>query len=137
VHRQFLATPVGNERATLAARGVVLAPRGSARDEALREVLRRERSERFASVQLLSRLVAAGLNLPEEKVEAMLDLYLLELSQDRYRPSIVAAARAARAARKRQKLADTKLLEKVDRMTVADEAVPSTPRARRRSRGRP
>jgi hypothetical protein len=100
-------------------------------------VLRRERSERFASVQLISRLVAAGLNLPEEKVEAMLDLYLLELSQDRYRPSIVAAARAARAARKRQKLADTKLLEKVDRMTVADEAVPSTPRARRRSRGRP
>jgi hypothetical protein len=123
---------VGNERAALAARGVKLAPRGSARDEALREVLRRERSEKFAEVQLFARLIGTGLGLAEEGVESMLDLYLLELSQDRYRPSIVQAARTARTARKQQKKEDTALLARVDAFTESDDDVPMPKRRSRR-----
>jgi hypothetical protein len=123
---------VGNERASLAARGVKLAPRGSARDEALREVLRRERSEKFAEVQLFARLIGQGLGMAEDGVESMLDLYLLELSQDRYRPSIVQAARAARSGRKQQKENDKALLARVDALTESDDDVPMPKRKPRR-----
>jgi hypothetical protein len=62
----------------------------------------------------------------------MLDLYLLELSQDRYRPSIVQAARTARTARKQQKKEDTALLARVDAFTESDDDVPMPKRRSRR-----
>ena len=72
-------------------------------------------------VMHFTRILGVGLNLPEERLDTLLDLYLLELSQDRYRPSIVMATRAARQARKNKALADHELLEKVNRLTVTDD----------------
>ena len=117
---------MGGERATLLSRGVVLAPRGSARDEAVREVLRRERAEELARVELFARLLSEGLGIPDERVTSLLDLYRLELSQDRYRPATVAAGRKARTRRKQQAKADHALLSRVDALTVRDEDLPSS-----------
>jgi hypothetical protein len=78
-------------------------------------------------VRLFARLIGDGLGIDEELVGNRLDLYLLELSQDRYRPSIVAAGRAARKARKQQAAADQTLLDKIGKYTVDDGDLPPIP----------
>jgi hypothetical protein len=121
---------VGGERATLLSRGVSLAPRGSARDEVVREALRRERAERFARVELFARLLSAGLGIADERVASLLDAYRLELSQDRYRPAAIAAARKTRTRRRQKAKADKTLLSRVDALTVRDEDLPPSTRGR-------
>ena len=61
--------------------------------------------------------------------------YRLELSQDRYSPSIIEVMREARRAQVRQAKKDAELLAKVENLTVPDEELPPIkprPKARRR-----
>jgi hypothetical protein len=95
-------------------------------------MLRRERALRISEVELFARLLSLALDVPEERVEPLLDVYRLEVSQDRYHPSIVVAARKARAQRTQKAVRDAKLLDRVERLTVKDDDLPPTPRVRRR-----
>lgn len=86
----------------------------------MRAMLRRERSEKYQTVALFARLIGQGLGLDEEHVEGMIDLYLLELSQDRYRPKLVQALREARSARQQKAATDEHLLKRVQSMDVGE-----------------
>jgi hypothetical protein len=116
-------------------RGVVLPPRGSVRDEIYCELLRRERAEKASVIQFITMLFGRALNVPLPTIEGMLDLYLLELTQDRYKPEHVQQLRRQRAERRRKQSEDKSLLDKVARMSVTDKDLPPakpTGRARRR-----
>lgn len=58
-------------------------------------------------------------------MQAALDLYLLELSQDLYRPEVHKALGSARRAQKRREVEEKRLLEKVGKMTI-DADLPPT-----------
>ena len=105
-------------------RGVALPPRGSARDEVFRELLRRERMAQASLVQMWTMLFGRALNVPLQTIEGMLDLYLLELTQDRYKPEHVQHLRRQRAERRRKTQEDQAMLNKVARMSVSDEDLP-------------
>ena len=116
-----MTSPWGNVRGIAYARGVSLPPRGSVQDDMLHEVERRNRNLRLAELRFMGRLVARGLDVPEAEVEAMLDLYTLELFQDFYRPQLIATLAALRKATAQRKKADLDILSKVDKFTVTDE----------------
>lgn len=79
-------------------------------------------------MQLFARILGEGLRLNPEKVETLLDLYMLELSQDRYRPSLVAATREARRSRKQQMISDSKLLDMVSKLSAGEPETPKRPK---------
>ena len=111
---------MGNLRATLAARGVALSPRGSARDILLQEVVRRERNEKFSLVSILTTLVGRATGFNAAQIDGMLDLYTLELFQSGYNPSAATSLREARKSRLNKVTQDRKLLEKVERFTAPE-----------------
>lgn len=100
----------------MALRGIPLPPRGSFKDEILSTLIQRERAELFARTRMEMRVMGEGLGVPSERIEAMLELYMLELSQDRYRPYVAQALRAFRHARRAQVNKDQELLAKVDKL---------------------
>lgn len=119
-----MSHPWGLTRAHYYAQGLSLPPRGSAQDEVIAELHRRDMNRRFAEVRLFARLIGAGAGVPEDAIERELDLYLVELSQDRYRPAVVAALRAARTSKRQREHEDRRLLDRLDKLTVADEKPP-------------
>ena len=111
-----MAAPWGEARGVMALRGIPLPPRGSFKDEILAKLIQRERAELFSRTRMEMRILGDGLGVPSERVEAMLELYMLELSQDRYRPHVAQALRAFRHARRAQVDRDSELLAKVDKL---------------------
>jgi hypothetical protein len=93
-------------------------------------------NERMAQTALFARLLGAGLHVPGKTVSQMLELYALELSQDRYRPAIIEAMRQTRLAQAAQQEADKKLLEKVEQLTVPETELPPLPKPKGRARRR-
>lgn len=87
-------------------------------------MLRRDRNERYAFARMIASVVGEGLGVKPEALQSHLDLYMLELSQDVYRPAIHEALRHARTARRRKEQEERRMLEKVDRMTATDAEVP-------------
>lgn len=83
--------------------------------------MRRERNERLALVSMFVKILGDAVGLSAPALDGMLDIYMLELFQDGYRPSVVAALRSTRSKRKRKTLRDQALLEKVEKFTVSDE----------------
>jgi hypothetical protein len=84
---------------------------------------------------MFSMLFGRALNVPLQTIEGMLDLYLLELTQDRYKPEHVQQLRRQRSERRRKQVEDKTLLEKVARMSAVDKDAPpekSKGRTRRR-----
>ena len=116
----------------MAARGVQLAPRGSSKDVILQEVVRRERNEKFSLVSMLANLIGKIAGFSPVQIEGMIDLYTLELYQEGYRPSVVAALRNARTKRRQKSTKDNKLLEKVEKFTVSDEEYGKATKKKRR-----
>lgn len=121
-------------RAAWLARGLTLPSRGSAQDQVLRELYRRELNEKMSKTALFARILGAGLHLEPTQVDQMLEEYRLELTQNRYRPSTTAAKRKARIKAQRKQKTDERLLERVDAMTVPDEELPPLPKPKNRSR---
>lgn len=111
---------------------MALPARGSVRDELLKELLVRERNEKFAVVNMLVNMLAAGLQLKPEGVGDMLESYRQELTQERYLPSMLGVARRKAKAKVRQQKQDSQLLKKLDSFTVEDEPVPVKKPPRRR-----
>lgn len=87
-------------------------------------------------VELFANLIGNALGVERPRIESMIEFYLLELSQDRYRPSVVAALRGVRKARKVKVQQDQALLAKLDKFTVPDEDLPPPPKAKGRGRRR-
>lgn len=118
--------PWGNERAALLHQGVRLRPRGTAQDEVLREMVRRERKEKLAFARLM---VACARGLPgvsSERIDAMLQAYVYEVLQ------IPAPVKKKDIQEKEHK----NLLAKVDRMTVPDAELPKLPEPRGKRGGK-
>ena len=76
-------------------------------------------------------MFGSALGVPLHKIEGMLDLYLLELTQDRYKPDYVNHLRRQQAERLRKKRDDQTLMQKVSKLTVKDSDLPPVkPRGR-------
>ena len=95
---------------------------------------RRKREEKYSLVSLFAFLVGRALNVPGQRIEHILELYGLELYQDRYRPAHVESLRRAKKERVQKHLADEMLLEKVGKMEVPESKLPPMPRKRSRRR---
>lgn len=104
-------------------------PRGSAQDNLLEEIHRRERSERLAFASLFARIVGRALHVRDDYLETMLSAYKDELTQVTYTPEYRKKQRerkkATTAHEARKKAADDELLKKLDRLTVKDDDMPS------------
>jgi len=107
----------------------VLPPRGSAQDLLLEELHRRKRAERFTAVTLFARILGGGLGVHSEALEAMLNAYSAELTQNTYTPEYAATQRQRRKTaaqqKTRNKLSDDALMKKLEGLTAPDEATPS------------
>ena len=86
--------------------------------------MRRERSEKAAALQLIVVLFGNALGISSRQIEGMLDLYLLELTQERYRPDYLDQLRRQRKERLKKKQDDQTLLQKVGKLTVEDADLP-------------
>lgn len=119
-----MSTSWGNERAALLHRGVALHPRGSAQDEVLREMVRRERREKLAFARLFVQVAQTAFRVPVEVLEPMFKDYAETVIHTVYAQPP-----------KREKTAKEKetatLLAKLDKLTVSDEPLPVPPKARR------
>lgn len=104
---------------------MALPPRGSIQDQILRELVRRERNEKAALVEMglffLSTLTGADETLSKKWME----YYLEELHQTRYDPAIIRKKKA-------QRKVDQDLLKKVEKLTVPDDQLPPLPKPKRR-----
>lgn len=132
-----MSTAWGNARAHLLYKGVELPPRGSVRDELLKEVFWRERNEQLATVGLISRVIARGLGVPLDEIQGMLSDYTDIVTQHRYTPAVAGKLRREKLAQAQQQADDTRKLQKVDKLTVKDEELtppPSPQRGKRRKR---
>ena len=83
---------------------------------------------------MLAFLVGGGLNVPGDKIQRMLELYGLELYQDRYRPAHLESLRRAKRERVRKRMEDVQLLDKVAKMDVPDSQLPPLPKKKHRRR---
>ena len=88
------------------------------------EVLRRDRNEKFAFAKLFASVMGAAQSVPAEAVEGMLNLYQMELYQDRYHPMMVAVMREVKKRKRSDKNKDQEILQRVDKMTVPDDQLP-------------
>jgi hypothetical protein len=70
----------------------------------------------------------------KKQIEGMMELYLLELSQDRYRPQMLKGMRNVRKARRQKERQDSALLDRLNQMTVPDEDLPPPPTKGKRTR---
>ena len=70
------------------------------------------------------------------QIEGILDLYTLELFQDGYRPSTIAALRAARTVRRRKVTQDQDLLKKVERFSITEDEAKATTAAAKKQKNR-
>lgn len=113
-------------------------PRGSAQDNLIDEIHRRDRSERLAFASLFARIVGRALHVRDDYLEAMLNAYKDELTQYTYTPEYRKKQRerkkATTAIATRKKAADDLLLKKLDRLTVKDEDLPPPKKASARRR---
>lgn len=77
---------------------------------------------------LFTKILAAGLNVRPDYVDAMLNAYKNELTQVNYSPEFAKSQRLRKKAtavrRTKQKLDDDALLRKLERFDVPDEKAP-------------
>lgn len=119
-----MSTSWGNERAALLHRGVALHPRGTAQDEILREMVRRERREKLALARFFTQLAQFVFRVPTEVIEPMFRDYAETVFHERY------SAPAVPKKTDKQK-SDETLLSKLDKLTVPDSDLPKPPETRR------
>lgn len=122
---------MGSLRGAMAARGLRLPPRGSIQDRIIQEVLLRERNERYVAGEVLILLACKALGLETEQMRGLLEHYSDEVHQERYRPSIIRARKAAKAAVRKKEAEDKRRLAALDKLTVEDKGT-SPPRSRKR-----
>lgn len=101
-------------------------------DQVLRLVHERKREEHYAFMTTLAFIVGHGLRVPVEAIQRMLELYGLELYQDRYRPAHIESLRKTRNERRQKRLTDERMLLKVAAMDVPEERLPPKDKKKRR-----
>ena len=111
-------------------------PRGSAQDNLLEEIHRRDRAERFALVALIAKVIGGATTVRNDALEAMLSAYKDELTQYNYTPEYRKKLRDRKkvvvAQSTRKKLADEALLKKLEGLTVPDAELPPIKQGARR-----
>jgi len=88
----------------------------------------------MAQTSLFARLLGAGLGVGEKHIDRALELYQLELSQDRYRPTTIESMRRVRMAQVEKRKSDERLLERVEKLTASEDELPTPPKAKKSRR---
>jgi len=117
---------------------VALPPRGSAQDVLLQEVYRREREERFTTVELFARILSGGLGMRSDTLEAMLSAYKNVLTQEYYTPDYTARQRLRRnqvvSKKVKKQLDDDALLKRLEGLNTPEDTAPPKKKAGARRR---
>jgi hypothetical protein len=102
----------------------------------LEKTQERDRAERYAAVALFARILNGGLGGRSDVLEAMLNAYKDELTQDSYTPEYARYQRRRRKAaaqrKTKNKLSDDALLQKLEGLTAPEETKPAEEAGARR-----
>lgn len=106
-------------------RGVRLPPRGSVQDRVLQETIQRERFETYQKTTYLGQILVAGLGVDRRIADRLEEALELAVFQTAWNPREIqqqmAQLQDALRREREARLADARLMAKVDSYTVYDE----------------